>query len=136
MEPSDKTMVRFYQLLGKLFYCIAAADNTIRKEEINQLKKIVQKEWLPLENTFDEFGSDSGYQIEIVFDWLINNQWDIENVFFDFKIFREEHQHLFTTTIKELILKTAEAIAKSFSGKNKSESVLISKLIVILQENY
>ena len=95
MEPSDKTMVRFYQLLGKLFYCIAAVDKTVRKEEVNQLKKIVQKEWLPLENTFDEFGSDSGYQIEIVFDWLINNQWDIENVFFDFKIFGGLFPHFF-----------------------------------------
>ena len=117
MKPSDTTMVRFYQQLGKLFYSIAAVDHTIRPEEIAQLKKIIQREWLPLESSFDQFGSDSAYQIEIVLDWLSEN----------------EHHSLFTPEINSLITKTAEAVAKSFSGKNKSEHVLISQLNFILQ---
>jgi uncharacterized tellurite resistance protein B-like protein len=35
----------------QVFYSIAAVDKTVRPEEIKELKKIIQKEWLPLENT-------------------------------------------------------------------------------------
>lgn len=133
MKPSDTTMVRFYQQLGKLFYSIAAVDHTIRPEEIAQLKKIIQREWLPLESSFDQFGSDSAYQIEIVLDWLSENEWDYDHNLSDFKFFHNEHHSLFTPEINSLITKTAEAVAKSFSGKNKSEHVLISQLNFILQ---
>jgi hypothetical protein len=132
MKPSDKTMISFYQLLGKVFYSIAAIDQTVREEEITKLKQIVKSEWLPFENTFNEFGDDSAYQIEIIFDWLVANKWDIDQIFSDFKIFRQEHPSLFTPVVNALILKTAKAIATSFSGKNKSEHVLISELNAIL----
>lgn len=132
MKPSESTMIHFYQQLGKVFYSIATVDKIIRKEEFAQLKKIVKKEWLPLEDSLTEFGDDSAYQIEIVFDWLVANGWDSEQVIPDFKFFRNEHQHLFTPEINALILKTANAIATSFSGKNKSEHVLISQLNSIL----
>lgn len=133
MKPSDQTMIRFYQHLGKVFYCIAAVDKTVRKEEIEQLKKIVKTEWLPLENALNEFGDDAAYQIEIVFDWLVENKWDMEQVISDFKLFRKEHESLFTPEVRILILKTAIAIVSSFSGKNKSEHVIVSQLNNILQ---
>lgn len=133
MKPSDTTMVRFYQQLGKLFYSIAAVDATVRAEEISELKKIIQREWIPLESSFDQFGSDSAYQIEIVLDWLAENEWDYDHNLSDLKIFHNEHHSLFTSEINSLITKTAEAIAGSFSGKNKSEHVLISQLNFILQ---
>lgn len=136
MKPSNTTMVLFYRQLGKLFYTIAAVDKVVRPEEIEQLKKIVQREWLPLERSFDEFGSDSAYQIEIVFDWLVENDWNYDQVFPDFKIFRREHGHLFTPDINAIILKTANAIATSFAGKNKSEHVLISQLRAVLENQY
>ncbi|TDD78896.1 hypothetical protein E0F89_00210 [Flavobacterium caseinilyticum] len=125
-------MTHFYEHLGKVFYSIAAIDKTVRTEEIEKLKQIIRTEWLPLENSFNEFGDDTAYQIEIVFDWLVENEWVFDQVIPDFKIFRAEHQHLFTPEINTLILKTANAIASSFSGKNKSEHVLISQLSVIL----
>lgn len=132
MKPSSNTMIHFYQQLGKLFYGIASADKTVRKEEIAQLKEIVKKEWVPIENTFNEFGDDSAYQIEIVFDWLVENDWSIGKVIPNFKIYRKEHPSLFTPQANDLILKTAKAIADSFSGKNKSESVLVKELTAIL----
>ncbi|WP_244199292.1 hypothetical protein [Flavobacterium psychrolimnae] len=132
MKPSHQTMTHLYEHLGKVFYSIAAIDKTVRKEEIEKLKQIIKTEWLPLENSFNEFGDDTAYEIEIVFDWLVANEWELEQVIPDFKIFREEHQHLFTPEINALILKTANAVASSFSGKNKSEHVLISQLSAIL----
>ncbi|TDE55603.1 hypothetical protein [Flavobacterium sp. GT3P67] len=125
-------MTHLYEHLGKVFYFIAAIDKTIHKEEIEKLKQIIQTEWLPLENSFNEFGDDTAYEIEIVFDWLVANEWEFEQVISDFKIFKQEHQHLFTPEINALILKTANTIASSFSGKNKSEHVLISQLSAIL----
>lgn len=125
-------MIHFYQQLGKVFYGVASADKTVRKEEIAKLKEIVKKEWVPIENTFNEFGDDSAYQIEIVFDWLVENDWNIGKVIPNFKIYRKEHPSLFTPQVNSLILKTAKAIADSFSGENKSESVLITELSDIL----
>ncbi|MFV8365692.1 hypothetical protein [Flavobacterium sp. XS1P27] len=132
MKPSHQTMTHLYEHLGKVFYSIAAIDKTIHKEEIDKLKQVIKTEWLPLEKSFNEFGDDTAYEIEIVFDWLVANEWELEQVMPDFKIFRAEHQHLFTPEINALILKTANAIASSFSGKNKSEHVLISQLSAIL----
>ena len=134
MKPSHQTMTHFYEHLGKVFYCIAAVDNTVRKEEIEQLKQIIRTEWLPLENTFNEFGDDTAYEIEIVFDWLVENKWNFEQALPDFKTFRKEHHSLFTPQVDALILKTAKAIVMSFSGKNKSERVLMSQLNTILSD--
>jgi hypothetical protein len=134
MKPSHQTMTRFYEHLGKVFYCIAAIDKNVREEEIMKLKQIVKNEWLPLENSFNEFGDDTAYEIEIVFDWLTTNKCDFKTIIPDFKIFREEHRSLFTNEINALILKTANSIATSFSGKNKTEHVLISELKNILQQ--
>lgn len=133
MKPSDQTMIHFYQHLGKVFYCIAAIDKTVRTEEIERLKKIIKTEWIPLEGTVTEFGDDATYQIEIIFDWLMENEWDLEQVIPNFKIFRKEHQSLFTPEIRILILKTAIAIVTAFSGENKSEHLIISQLTSILQ---
>jgi hypothetical protein len=134
MKPSPSTMIHFYQQLGKLFYGVALSDKTVRKEEISKLKEIVKKEWVPIETTLNEYGDDSAYQIEIVFDWLVENDWNIGKVIPNFKIFKKEHSSLFTPQVNELILKTAKAIAVSFLVKNKSESALITELSTILSQ--
>lgn len=136
MKPSQQTMILFYQQLGKLFYSVASVDKTVRKEEIAQLKEIVKKEWLPLENNLSEFGDDAAYQIEIVFDWLVENDWKIGKIIPDFENFKKEHPSLFTPQVNDLILKTAKAITNSFSGKNKSESILIEKLRSLLYQEH
>ena len=136
MKPSHQTMTHFYEHLGKVFYCIAAVDKTVRKEEVERLKQIIKTDWLPLENSFNEFGDDTAYQIEIAFDWLVANNWDPKAVITDFKIFRKEHTSLFTPEVNNLILKTANTIARSFAGKNKTEHVLVSRLgDILLNDN-
>lgn len=136
MKPSYQTMLHFYQQLGKLFYSIAAVDGTVRTEEITKLIEIVQKEWVPIEDTLNEYGDDSAYQIEIVFDWLIEKDSSIGNVIPGFKNFKKEHPSLFKPQVSELILKTAMAIAESFSIKNKSELKLITELRDILFQEH
>ena len=133
MTSSQKAMIPFYQCLGKLFYSVAMADKTVPEREVDQLKKLLRNQWLPLDQTHDIFGTDSAYQIEIVFDWLVETgAMNTDEILKDFKIFKTGHEKLFTKEVKELILKTAFSIAKSFSGKNKSELIQISQLERIL----
>jgi len=136
MKPSQQTMIHFYQQLGKLFYSVASVDNTVRKEEIAQLNEIVKKEWLPIENNLNEFGDDAAYQIEIVFDYLVENDWKIGKIIPDLEDFKKEHPSLFTPQVNDLIIKTAKVITNSFSGKNKSESVLMEKLRAVLYQEH
>jgi hypothetical protein len=136
MKPSQQTMIHFYQQLGKLFYSVASADKTVRKEEIAKLNEIVKKEWLPLENNRNEFGDDAAYQIEIVFDYLVENDWKIGKIIPDLEDFKKEHPSLFTPQVNDLILKTAKVITHSFSGKNKSESVIMEKLRAVLYHEH
>jgi len=136
MKPSSKTMIHFYQQLGKLFYSIASADKNVQKEEVAQLKKLVKIQWVPQEESLNEFGDDAAYQIEIVFEWLMANEWHIRNVIPDLKNYKKEHPSIFTSQMNALILKTAHAIAASFSGEQKLELDLINELTeILIQEN-
>ena len=51
-----------------------------------------------------------------------------------FTNYKKEQPHLFTANIKKLILKTAHAIAASFSGLNKSELIILAKLDIELKK--
>jgi len=127
--------IHFYQNLGKLFYAMAASDNTVREEEFTVLKEIVKSQWLDIDPIEDDFNTDAAYQIEVVFDWL-NNQDDLNatSCFNDFIAYKNEQKHFFTDKIKQLILKTARAIASSFSGINKSELIMLAKLNIELNK--
>lgn len=135
MQTEKQFTLKFYQNLGKLFYAIAAADKNIREAEISKLKEIVKNEWLAVDDLEDDFGTDAAYQIEVVFDWLINEEdFDIEACYNDFVTYKNNQPHLFTKKVKHLILKTANAIAASFSGMNKSELMLLAKLTIELNK--
>ncbi|MFS4491276.1 hypothetical protein [Maribacter sp. 2308TA10-17] len=133
MLPSEKIGNEFYQSLGKLFYAVAMADKNVRPIEIERLKEDVQKYWLPVDAIEDEFGTDAGYQIEIVFDWLQQEEKEGNTYFQEFVDFYKEHPGKFTKAIKQLIFKTADDIASSFANKNKSELILLAKLKLLMQ---
>lgn len=134
MGIQEKPQLLFYQKMGELFYAIAAADNVVRKAEYDTLKNIVSEEWKNLDDYKDAFHTDAAYQIEVVFDWFDYEQLDANDCFESFADYKKEHPKLFTQERKELIWKTASAIATSFSGKNKSEVILLAKLKNLLKE--
>lgn len=123
---------KLYQNLGKLFYAVAASDKVVREEERDTLKNIVKKDWVDVDDFKDEYGSDAAYLIEIIFDWLDENEPSAFSAFKDFKDFKKDHEEFFTPGINKLIWKTADQIASSFSGKNKSELIMLSQLKAIL----
>ena len=128
MLNSEKIGNEFYQNLGKLFYAVAMADENVRSVEIKRLRKYVRQHWLELDGFEDEFHTDAAYQIEIVFDWLETEEKEVNDYFSEFEEFYKDHPEKFPPKVKKLILETAESIASSFAGTNKSEMLAIFKL--------
>ncbi|MBV1924074.1 MAG: hypothetical protein KUG68_08610 [Flavobacteriaceae bacterium] len=134
MGAIQKEEISFYQSLGKLFYAIAASDKIVRVAEYDALRKIVTKAWKPLDDFEDEFHTDAALQIEIVFDWLDYKSLKAIDCFKEFASFKKENEYLFSSKRKNLIWETANAIANSFSGKNKSELIMLAKLKMVLEK--
>ena len=126
--------IKFYQNIAKLFYAIAAADKIIKPIEFDTLKDFIKREWVSVEDTEDDYKTDAAYQIEIVFDWLTTQELDADACFNDFIEYKNEHKYFFTDDLNALILKTAGAIATSFSGENKSELIMLAKLSIELKK--
>ena len=135
MSTHQPLSTQAYQHIGYLFYAVAAADKRITIEEVETLKTLVKNYWLDLESTDDRFGSDAAYQIEIVFDWLNESEWDSDICFSKFEDYYNNHKRLFTKNVISLIIKTASSIAESYAGKNKSELIILAKIEALLKES-
>jgi hypothetical protein len=133
MNSTIETQSLFYQNLGKLFYAIAAADKVIREVEVKKLKQIVNTEWLNLGGVKDKSEIDAMRQIKIMFAQLAAQTQNPNDCMAEFKAFKKTNENLFTDDVKQLIWKTASAIATSFSGRNKSELILLVELGIILK---
>ncbi|UWX54491.1 hypothetical protein NYZ99_16475 [Maribacter litopenaei] len=133
MKNTSRTMNMLYESLGKLFYAVAISDGSVHAKEWDKLKEIVKEDWLSLDDFTDRYGTDSANQIEIVFDVLMEYPKSSDECFDEFKEFYKEHPHAFTEEIKSSAKKTASAIAASFSGKNKSELIILAKLDLLLK---
>lgn len=127
MSENDQ-MLAFYQLLGRLFYNVAQVDGSIREEEYNAVKDAVKYEWEDLEDTFDSFGSDSAFQIEFVFDYLFDNDLEVDGVLHDLKEFKAKNPSLFTDKLNDRIIHTCSMVADAVAGKNKSELIFLTEL--------
>lgn len=132
MKTKEQKDMVFYQNLGRLFYAIAFIDNTIRPEEIETLKKFVSSTWISLDNQPDAYGSDSAFQIEVVFNWLDSEVYNAKESYDTFETYYTSNKTLFTEDIKKKITKTASAIANAFSGTNKSELIILAQLNILL----
>lgn len=124
---------KFYQKVGSLFFAVAMADGSVHSKEVDKLKSVVREKWLPLDDIEDEYGTDAAFQIEIVFDWLLENEKTSAECFSSFTEFYKEHTVVFSEKVKALIFETANAIAYSFSGKNKAELIVLGKLHLLFK---
>lgn len=124
-----------YQHIGYLFYAVAAVDKIVDDKEIETLKLLVKDLWLDVDSASDDFGSDAAYQIEIVFDWLNEADWNSTTCYNKFENYFKAHSSQFNDATKSLIFKTALAIAESFAGKNKSELIILAKIEALLKSS-
>jgi len=129
MKIKKELVHKFYQNLGKLFYAIAAVDNTVRDEELNKLKEVVKKEWLTTNLIEDSLKINVEDSIINTFKWLQDdNEYNAETCYNSFLTFKKEHESVFTHDINRRILNTARAVAASFSRVNKAELIMLAKL--------
>ncbi|MEL6918191.1 MAG: hypothetical protein AAFO99_10730 [Bacteroidota bacterium] len=128
MLNSQKIANELYQHLGRLFYAVAIVDKSIHIKELETLKELVREYWLDLDTLEDEHGTDAGFQIEIIFDWLLEHEKEGESCYREFTDFYRQHTEKFTPLVKKMTLDTAHAIAAAFAKKNKSELILLAKL--------
>ena len=127
----DKTRRHFYQILGEIFYSVASTEKKTRKEELEKIAFIVRNEWLKYDATDKQYGPDYMLHIEMAFSKLAENNWDMINAIDHLARFKKDHPD-FSTAVKMLILRTANAIATDFSGKNKFELVMLNEIEYIL----
>ena len=71
--------------------------------------------------------------MEIVFEWFEYEKMDGEECFQSFSTYYKENKKLFNDKRKRLIWKTVNAIANAFAGKNKSELIMLTKLLLLLK---
>jgi glycosidase len=135
MKSNIKTTETFYHNLGKLFYAVAFADKTVRKEEVETLREYVKKHWLSYDDLKDVFDSDAAHLIEIVFEGVQAFEETSKDMLNAFISYKNQQPHLFTEKVNQLIIETSKAIAYSYAGINKSELVIISQLEIELNRH-
>ncbi|HRH68150.1 MAG TPA: hypothetical protein PLB89_01455 [Flavobacteriales bacterium] len=128
------TMQDTYASLGHLFYSIAAGDGKVRQEEVARLKQLIKEQWLPLEDSRDEFGTDAAHYIDISFDHAHAQAMDAAAAFARFKEAYKADPSRFDAGFRRMIYQTAAAIASAFAGNNKAELGRLAQLEQLFKE--
>lgn len=111
------------------------ADNCVRDEEQKTLKNIIKNEWMVLEGLSAKDNQNKSLLILDTFKQLLNqNKDDADFYFASFINFKSSNEAFFNKEINTLILKTANQVATAFSGKNKSELIMLAKLNLELKK--
>jgi len=61
-----------YATLGYLFYSVADSDGRVRPAEVAKLKQLIKEQWLPMEPSRDDLGTDAAHYIDIAFDYALD----------------------------------------------------------------
>jgi len=122
----------FYSEVGKLLYALAKADGNITDVEIKAIHKLVLEDLVPLEDSTDEFGTDSAFYVEMEFDYLNENLYDPDVAFNSFIDYVEEHYTAFDDKLKQAVYRVAETLINSFHETNIQDHRIILKLKEIL----
>lgn len=123
---------KIYEQLGYLFYSIAASDKHVMKQESEILKKEIEKEWIPLEDSTDEFGTDAANYIYFTFDRLSDMDFSPREAFDSFKAYFETHANAFTPDVRSRIQRTVSHMANAFAHKTKTEEYIEKELRKLL----
>lgn len=124
---SLKNNPEFYKSLAHLFYALVVADRNVEKVEKVVVHGLIQQHWSVMS---EELEIDQ--LLYATLKKLFKNKSEKEDAFQVFKQFFLENQELFNDEMKEKIMDSANRIVNAFSGVNKSESVLISRLFFLM----
>lgn len=118
----------FYKELGRLLYAIAAADGKVTDNEVRALKRIVSEQLVPQEASTDHFGTDQAYITEFEFEVLADRSASSEEAFDSFIAYMSRHKNDLEKERKQLIYRSADAVANAFHGVGKAELPLLIEL--------
>lgn len=121
MEASQDLFIN----IGKAFYAIAAADKSVRPLEIEKLQKIIKLEWQQIDTAENKILKNGSRIIMQEFERLISENANAHDCITEFKTFVKNNPQEFNEELKNLIMKTANAIADIYGGKNKSELFML-----------
>lgn len=124
---------KFYVELGKLFYAIAAADGKIRPQEVQELKKIIRDDLVPMEDGHDRFGTDHAFLAEFEFEVLADKGIRPEAAYKSFLAYIKENNKHIDAQMRAKAVSIAEKIATSYRGINEPEKKLLEDLRKHLQ---
>lgn len=133
MSTAD-TYIDIYTNLGFLFYSVAAGDGHVRKPEVEELKRLVKEQWLPLEASRDEFGTDAAHYITMSFDLAHEHGYGAAETFERFEQAYHEHSRRFDPSLKKLVLDTAAAITDAFGHTNKAELTALTRIQMLFRD--
>jgi hypothetical protein len=112
-----------YEQIGNLFYAIAT-DQQVRPLQAAELKFLISINWMPrTSESYESLISEAGHWILLTIDTLENSKVSSTQAFNSFSQFFENHQELFTSTIKETILRTVKDISTVFPGVECHEHI-------------
>lgn len=131
---TSETYQEIYTGLGYLFYSIAAADGRVQQAETQKLKELIARQWVPLERSSDELGTDAAYYIEFSFDDANDQDMRPVDAFARFKTAYEANKIHFDASLRELTFETAQAVAFAFARQNKSELGQLAQLALLFEK--
>ncbi len=120
----------FYRHLAHLFYAFAASDRHIVLEEKKSIVSSVEENWDFHFETFDAK--------EIIYETLrklIEGKLDSNMAFVSFEHYYEHNKNNFSPDLKQRILSASDRITRSFSGRNKSELIMLSRLHLLFKDH-
>ncbi|MBK8498750.1 MAG: hypothetical protein IPL52_08030 [Flavobacteriales bacterium] len=126
---------QLYTDLGYLFYSIAANDGKVSPAERAELIRIVQEQWLPLEGSRDELGTDEAHYIDIAFEHATNEHMAPDEAFARFEEHVRKFPGEFDVGLRRMIRSTALAVASATAARNKSELRRLVQLDLLFAKN-
>tara|TARA_B100000949_G_scaffold187712_1_gene170285 strand:+ start:461 stop:865 length:405 start_codon:yes stop_codon:yes gene_type:complete len=134
MENVKDIDVEFYEVMGRLFYAIVAADGVVTANEEKCLKRMVCSHWVCMEEVKDRFHTCNPKEILRAFDQALFKRMNSEECYNEFLAFKNENPELFPAVVKKLIWTTANVIVHSFPVLNRSETEMLGKLKHALED--
>lgn len=115
MKAEDQDL---FEQIGNLFYSIATCQR-VKAIEIAELKSLISKDWVPESARARKTKvSDETHVMFMAMDSLAGDDVSADEAYNQFLHFYSLHPELFSPTLKEHILNTAERITTVFISDN------------------
>jgi pyoverdine/dityrosine biosynthesis protein Dit1 len=117
-----------YQQIANVFYAVGMADRQFVRKEKLKVIALIENHWQ--DETIDS-EKIMHQQLKELADSMVSSSDALDN----FSAYFKHHAQDFPKAIRLQLYEDAQEIALAFAGRNKSETVILSQLKHILQNN-